>query len=298
LYISSLNQQLTGEKQLCYNNDKCNRDCYDVCSYNTSQMKHNSDFKFWCLEGELDANFYGIFIPLNLPKEEQIIDLSKNQHYEYALNVSYRWRCLNEGLASLQVIQKMLMVRDYPIDLENGVINRHEWFRITYDLILFRFASLRDYAYQLTNSVFELNLSGLDVNLRKIKNKLNNYDSYLLYFLDKIRDTGKNLRDDRNELAHEGFFSGIEDEGLEIRKAFSIIESDKTRKGKFNMINIGDKEQRTSDENLKEFQDYYNLKLEKLYKDLIIAGDSISQILNDFCDKIAPEFKQRFDMKQ
>jgi hypothetical protein len=261
-------------------------------------MKHNSDFKFWCLEGELDANFYGIFIPLNLPKEEQIIDLSKNQHYEYALNVSYRWRCLNEGLASLQVIQKMLMVRDYPIDLENGVINRHEWFRITYDLILFRFASLRDYAYQLTNSVFELNLSGLDVNLRKIKNKLNNYDSYLLYFLDKIRDTGKNLRDDRNELAHEGFFSGIEDEGLEIRKAFSIIESDKTRKGKFNMINIGDKEQRTSDENLKEFQDYYNLKLEKLYKDLIIAGDSISQILNDFCDKIAPEFKQRFDMKQ
>lgn len=261
-------------------------------------MKHNSDFKYWCIESDLDAILCGIFMPLNLSEEEQTIDLSENPQYVYALDVSYRWRCLHEGLASLQVLQKMLIVRDYPIDLKNDVINRHEWFRITYDLILYRFASLRDYAYQLTNSIFELNLSGLDVKLKKIKNKLNDSDSYLIDFLDRIRDAGKKLREDRNALAHEGFFSGIDDEGLEIRKAFSIIESDKNRKGKFNIINIGDKEQKASEENLKEIQDYYNLKLEKLYEDLIIAGDNINQILNDFCDKIAPEFEQRFHLKQ
>ncbi len=245
-------------------------------------MKQNSDFKYWCIESDLDGILYGIFIPLNLSEVEQTIDLSENRHYEYALDVSYRLRCLHEGLVSLQVLQKMLMVRDYPIDLKKDVINRHEWFRITYDLILYRFTSLRDYAYQLTNSVFELNLSGLDVNLKKIKNKLSSSDSYLIDFLERIKDAGKNLRDERNVLAHEGAFSGIEDDELEIRKTLSIIEeSDKQLA-----------------EDLIGFQDYYNLKFERLFKDLIIAGDNISQILNDFCDKIAPEFKQRFDMKQ
>lgn len=261
-------------------------------------MKSSSDFKYWCIESDLDGILYGIFMPLNLSEEEQIIDLSENPQYEYALDVSYRWRCLHEGLASLQVLQKMVMVKDYPIELQSDVINRHEWFRITYDLILYRFASLRDYAYQLTNSVFELNLSGLNVNLKKIKNRLDDSNFCIIDFLDKIRDAGKDLRDDRNILAHEGVFSGIEDEGLEIRKAFSILESDKKRKGEFNIFNLDKKKKKTSAENLKEFQDYYNLKLDKMYKDLIIAGNNINLILNDFCDKIAPEFEERFYKKQ
>lgn len=261
-------------------------------------MKQDTDFRYWCIESDLDEVLHQLFFSLEFSSEDSVIYLSENPQWEYALDVSHRWRCLYEGLASLQVLQTMLKAREYPINIQESTINRHEWFRITHDLILYRFAALRDYALQLTNSVYELNLPAMNVRLKSIKSKIESTGLKTVELLEKISRVGDQLREDRNMLAHEGHFSGLEDEGLDIRKAFSMFEGSYKSKGSFIVNNLSNDDGKTSDEIIEEFQNYYNSKFDKFYVELIKAGDNINQLLNNLCDAIALEFENRFIGKQ
>ena len=258
----------------------------------------DKDFKFWCIESDLDAMLYNIFIPLDLQEDIQIIDLNENPSLSYANEVSFRWKCLNEGLSSLQILQKMLDTTEYPIKISSDVVNRHEWFRITYDLILYRFASLRDYSLQLTNAVFELNLDPLKIKLKNIKKQIKSFDPHIIEHLDKISESGTILRNDRNLLAHEGIFFGIDDSGLEIRKAVSMFEADDRANSRNISYHNTNNNETSSDDFFGDVKAYYISKIELLKKDFMTEAQIINDLLNSLCNLLlAVEFEIRFNSK-
>lgn len=245
-------------------------------------------FHYWCIESDLDSYLYSIFMPLNLG-EEKTINLDLYPELEYANEIHFRWKCLNEGLISLQVLQKMLRKTDFPIELGVGSINRLEWFRITSDLVLYRFNALRDYAYQLANSVLELELKPFNIKLNDFKRKIFATNPKVFSTLQAIESTGRQFREDRNLLAHEGIFSGIK-EHIEIMRYYSLIETENTTCR--NII------ENTVDNDINEFQLNYKTKLKDLSMIFHYLGNEINSLLNNLCDILAVEFKDRYNSKK
>jgi hypothetical protein len=240
------------------------------------------EFRFWYFENELDGLIYGIFAPLNLCEVEITIDISKQKEYAYAHDVSWKCTLIREGLASLQILQKMLNVSKYPIDIGNNKINRHEWYRITFDLVHYRLTSLRDYAFQLVNAVFELGLEPLQIKFIVLKKRVKG-DIELINIIDQISQAGRKYRDNRNLLAHEGIYEGINHVHLEMYKAFAMFEE--------NLLV-------TPPESKYEYFAEYDRRFCELLIGFIPEADNLNKLLNELGDYLSQEFIKRYYLKR
>lgn len=241
----------------------------------------NSNFHFWFIESDLDGYLYSIFAPLNLGPEITI-DLGKRKDLAYAHDVSIKQNCLVEGVSSLQVLQKLTLINQFPVVFSGQSITRHEWYRISLDLILFRFSAIRDYALNVVNSVYELGLTQLEVNPRKVKKIIRDKypsESFVVNKLDRISEVGGTLRKERNILAHEGMFDGF-DQDLEFNKVLAMFED-------ANKVSP----------HYKEFEANYSNKMTNLYETLVKESNQLVEELTKLCNHIANEFGVRYEKK-
>lgn len=245
---------------------------------NENMHKH----MYWCFDNELNYRLWHIFLCLETG-EEQTIDLSAHPHIAYANEVSWKCTLLAEGLSSLQVLQKMLKTSIFPLHIGgDNVVNRHEWFRITYDLIHYRLAALRDYAFQLVNTVLELEISPFQLKLDKLKKCISSKDKMLISILENISNTGGDLRRDRNKLAHEGIYKGVYVDPIESYKVFAMLEG-----------NL--KVQRP--EALDEYLINYKRKFKEMGEQFHPEADILNKLLNDLGDHLLDEFMSRYNAK-
>lgn len=237
-------------------------------------------FRYWCFDNELNYRIWHIFLCLETGKE-QTINLSLHNDIAYAHDVSWKCTLLAEGLSSLQVLQKMLKTSEFPVKLGEETISRHEWFRISYDLIHYRLASLRDYAFQLVNSVLELGLAPRQLKLGNLKKRIHD-DQELISILNRISNSGYDHRKNRNILAHEGIYKGIFDDPIESYKSFAMFEGN---------LEV------TPPEALDEFVTSYETKFREMISDFLPEADKLNELLNKLGDYLLNEFIERFNTK-
>jgi len=236
------------------------------------------DFKYWCFDNELNYRIWHIFLCLETGKE-QTINLSLHKDIAYAHDVSWKCTLLAEGLSSLQVLQKMLKISEFPIKLGGEKISRHEWFRISYDLIHYRLA--RDYAFQLVNSVIELGLKPLQLKLVNLKKRIKD-DLELISILNQISTSGNKHRKNRNLLAHEGIYKGVFEDPIESYKSFAMFEGN---------LKV------TPPKTLDEYLASYETKFKEMITEFIPEADQLNRLLNELGDYLLDEFINRFNSK-
>lgn len=240
----------------------------------------NEDYKYWCFDNRLNDLVWRIFLSLETG-EEQTIELSKHEDIAYAYEVSWKCTLLAEGLSSLQVLQKMPKVSSFPLDIDNMKINRHEWFRITHDLIHYRLSALRDYTFQLINSVLELEIPSMQLKFKTLKKRLDG-NTELMTILSQIVDVGKDHRENRNLLAHEGVYKDVYKDPIETYKVLSMFEG--TLK--------------SETDTLDEFVSSYENKSRDMLSEFISEADKIDELLNKLGDHLSDIFFKRYDSKR
>lgn len=241
----------------------------------------NEDYKYWCFDNRLNDLVWRIFLSLEIG-EEQTIDLSKHEDIAYAHEVSWKCTLLAEGLSALQVLQKMPKVSSFPLNIDNVKIDRHEWFRITHDLIHYRLSALRDYTFQLINSVLELKIPSIQLKFVTIKKKIDD-DNELVTILSEIIEAEKDHRQNRNLLAHEGIYKDVYIDQIETNKFLSIAE------GNLKSTNEG---------TLEEFVSNYESKSRDMLFEFIPEADKMDELLNKLGDYLSNIFFERYNSKK
>lgn len=120
----------------------------------------DATFECWDIDGDdVGAALYAVLAPIQLGGTDYT---SWERFREDHLGGAYAWlvggehRALNGALVSLRTIQKMLTLEPFPIRTRIGDnIGREEWLRLTIDVGLFRFASIRDQACELVATPYE-----------------------------------------------------------------------------------------------------------------------------------------------
>ena len=165
------------------------------------------DFEWWDIDGNnLGATLYAVLSPIQLGDRDYT---SWEQFREDLPGCAYAWcvgvqhRALNDALESLRIIQKLFSIETFPVKTRVGSnIGREEWLRLSIDVGLFRFASIRDQAQNLVAVLYELDLPSRKRSLRDIKRK--GVPREVVDLLKGIGSVGEDLRNERNARAHDG----------------------------------------------------------------------------------------------
>jgi hypothetical protein len=126
-------------------------------------------------------------------------------HMAYAHLTYIRFDALEQQFVDLRVIPQMLGVKEVPLPSSVKSINRYDWLKSIVDLVLFRFASLRDIAFHFVNEVLEIGLPDHKLNIKQLSIALKTDYPEILDHLKILDKTGEPLRQNRNERAHRGF---------------------------------------------------------------------------------------------
>lgn len=187
----------------------------------------NNEYFWWDLE---ESNFKGVlydsincYFLHDLPYKSWHEFLETDPHMAYAHLTYVRFSMLEQQFTDLRVIPQMLGVETVPVQSAVQDINRYDWLKSIVDLSLFRFSSLRDIAFHFINEVLELGLPDYQLNIKQLKKELRDKYPEILEDLKILEKAGENLRSDRNERAHKGFYNLYTDDD-QMFKNMSWIE--------------------------------------------------------------------------
>ncbi len=141
-------------------------------------------------------------------------------HRAYVVDCYSRSARLVRVLRSLSTVEKMLSVDMFPVVTPGGKIHREEWFRAALDVCLARITAVRDCLFLLTATVFELDLADREVTMKNLRKQIGRSD--VIALLERIAETGRDTRDERDKKFHRGVERDFDDMGLYHN--ISIIE--------------------------------------------------------------------------
>jgi len=133
-------------------------------------------------------------------------------HRAYVVDTYSRLSRLVEVLRSLAVVERLLSVENFPIDTPDGKIHREAWLRVANDAYLARITAVRDCLFLLAASVFELDLKDRDINLKSLKVHIKHPE--VIALLQRIAETGRHTRDERDLKFHRGIERDFDERGL------------------------------------------------------------------------------------
>lgn len=123
-------------------------------------------------------------------------------HRAYVLEIEHRIWMLVERFKSLNFVDSLLAFRQFPFFTGYGVLNREQWLRVTQDVMLVRITSIRDCAFMLVASVYQMDLQPQQVSLKALKQRLP--QNGVLEVLKQIAASARDIRDDRDRHFHRG----------------------------------------------------------------------------------------------
>jgi hypothetical protein len=141
-------------------------------------------------------------------------------HRAYVVDCYSRSARLVRVLRSLSTVEKMLSVDIFPVVTPGGKIHGEEWFRAALDVCLARITAVRDCLFLLTATVFELDLADREVTMKNLRKQIGRSD--VIALLERIAETGRHTRDERDKKFHRGVERDFDDMGLYHN--ISIIE--------------------------------------------------------------------------
>lgn len=167
----------------------------------------NSDFEWWDIDGDdLGGALYAVISPIQLGDRDYT---SWDEFRAELPGCAYAWlvatehRALDDALISLRIVQKLFSIETLPLKTRvGGSIGREEWLRLSIDVGLFRFASIRDQAQNLVAVLYELDLPSRNRSLDKIRRQ--GVPRETVDLLESIGSVGRDLRIERNARAHDG----------------------------------------------------------------------------------------------
>jgi hypothetical protein len=243
------------------------------------------DYPGWDLDGcDFAAMLHGILTPFQLTDHtyKNWDDfIRKDLDLAYAWSVGGRFNVLEEAIIALRPIVQMLGVTDFPIASQVRALDRYVWLSATIDLALFRVSTIRDCCYVLVNEVFELQINGRELSLRRLRQEDVLKGTTVLTALLAIGSTGKELREERNKRAHEG-----------IQRPFGEDPQD-TFMFKFAAMTEG----RSTVEDFDLKQEYAK-QVTLLYETYVKESEALRDAVWQLQDVLVEPFGDRFERKQ
>jgi hypothetical protein len=243
------------------------------------------DYPWWDLDGcDFAAMLHGILTPFQLTDHtyKNWDDfVRKDPDLAYAWSVGGRLNVLEEAIIALRPIVQMLGVTDFPIASQIRAIDRYVWLSATVDLALFRVSTIRDCCYVLVNEVFELQINGRELSLRRLRQEDVLKGTTVITALLAIGSIGKELREERNKRAHEG-----------IQRPFGEDPQD-TFMFKFAAMTEG----RSTVEDF-DLKQEYTKQVTLLYETYVKESEALRDAVWQLQDVLVEPFGDRFERKQ
>jgi hypothetical protein len=205
-------------------------------------------------------------------------------HMAYTHVVSSRFKYLEDLFIDLRVVVQMLGVEDFPIKSKVRDIDRYQWLKSAIDLKLMRYASIRDTCFHYVNEIFEFNLKGFDLNLKKLKGLLKNSHPTVIALLEKVNAAGSNLRTRRNDRAHRGLVHEFTSDDSIFRfisqaESLRVISQDGSGVSGFDLLGEHKK------------------ACDQIYRELVREVNALLKIVLSLLDELSDQFFDRYEEK-
>lgn len=147
-----------------------------------------------------------------------VFDLSQSVHLEllwgkdikhepdkiYVYNVDFRINNLFNLVIGLSKIYTLLKYNSFPIKNSYGSIPRGKWLYIVWEIFLTRVSSVRDCIFFLICDIYEIEYNNVFEVNRKFLYNNPLIDSKIKKSINDIANIAKEIRDERNEMIHQG----------------------------------------------------------------------------------------------